>query len=177
MAKVFISYAHKDEPLRNELQVHLAMLKREGLIEIWHDRQLIPGDRLDWSIDKHLNQADVILLLISPDFLASDYCYKIEKARALERAARGVSRLISVILRPCRWDKTDLANYVVTPTDGKPITQWASRDEAFLDVERSIRRAIGELFPNQKPLRSHLRIEAPRAKPTKKKRPSKRRGV
>ena len=62
-AKVFISYAHKDEPLRNELQVHLAMLMREGLIEIWHDRQLIPGDRLDWSIDKNLNQADVILLL------------------------------------------------------------------------------------------------------------------
>jgi len=92
-----------------------------------------------------MDRADVVLLLISPDFIASDYCYKIEKARALERHQAGEARLVSVILRPCDWTHTDLRNYLVTPTDGKPLTQWPNRDEAFLDVAKSIRRAIEEL--------------------------------
>lgn len=144
-ARVFMSYSHKDEELRDQLEVQLAMLKRQGLIEVWHDRRLLAGDHLDWTISAELDQADIILLLVSPDFLASDYCYKIEKARALERHREGSARLISVILRPCDWTHTDLARFLVTPRDGKPITQWPDRDEAFLDVARSIRRAIEEL--------------------------------
>lgn len=144
-AKVFFSYSHKDEELRDQLEVQLTMLKRQGLIDTWHDRRLKPGDHLDFNINKNLEEADVILLLISPDFLASTYCYKIEKARALQRVEEGTAKLISVILRPCEWDQTDLRYYVVTPTDGKPITKWADKDDAFLDVARSIRRAIEEV--------------------------------
>ena len=144
-ARVFFSYAHEDETLRNQLEVRLAMLKRQGLIEIWHDRQMRAGDLFDWAIDEELNEADIILLLVSPDFLASDYCYNIEKARALKRHREGTARLISVILRPCEWEHTDLARYVVTPTDGRPVTRWPDIDDAFLDVTRAIRRAIEEI--------------------------------
>ncbi len=131
------------------------MLKRQGLIDVWHDRRLLPGDHLDWTISKELDRADVVLLLISPDFLASDYCYKIEKGRALERHQTGAARLISVILRPCDWTHTDLGNYLVTPTDGKAVTQWPDRDEAFLVVAKSIRRAIEEVGKASTPKEVH----------------------
>jgi TIR domain len=149
-ARVFVSYSHRDEELRDQLEVQLAMLKRQGLVDVWHDRRLHAGDHLDGSIGKELDEADIILLLVSPDFLASDYCYNIEKAGALERHKDGEARLISVILRPCEWQHTELADYLVTPTDGKPITRWADRDEAFLDVTRQIRRAIEELGAGQR---------------------------
>ncbi len=160
-ARIFFSYSHRDEALRDQLETHLAMLKREGLIESWHDRRMTAGSQLDWEIDKELNAADIILLLLSPDFLASDYCYKIEKARALERHEEGTARLISVILRPCDWKHTDLAQYVVTPTDGRPITQWPDRDEAFLNVVTSIRRAIEEIGKAGAPLEKHAWVERP----------------
>jgi hypothetical protein len=163
-AKVFFSYSHNDEALRDQLEVQLAMLKRQGLIESWHDRRMVAGDRLDWEIDRNLNEADIILLLVSPDFLASDYCYKIEKARALERQQLGETRVISVILRPCDWQHTDLPKFLVTPKDGKPVTQWSDRDEAFLDIVRSIRRAIEEIGKAGEPLETHRWVnENPRA--------------
>jgi TIR domain len=144
-ARVFVSYSHADEALRDQLEVQLAMLKRQGLIDVWHDRRLIAGDRLDWSIETKLDEAEIILLLLSPDFLASDYCYNIEKGRALARHRKGEARLISVILRPCDWMHTDLREYLVTPKDGKPVTQWPDRDVAFLDVVQSIRTALQEI--------------------------------
>lgn len=159
-ARVFMSYSHKDEGLRDELEVQLSMLKRQGLIDVWHDRRMVAGDRLDWTISQELDDADVVLLLISPDFLASDYCYKIEKGRALERHREGSARLISVILRPCDWTHTDLAEFLVTPTDGKAITTWPNRDEAFLDVTKSIRRAIEEIGADNQPSERHGFIEA-----------------
>ncbi|MEP2472053.1 MAG: toll/interleukin-1 receptor domain-containing protein [Paracoccaceae bacterium] len=158
-ARVFISYSHKDEELRDQLEVQLAMLKRQGLIETWHDRRMLAGDHLDWTISKELDEADVVLLLVSPDFIASDYCYKIEKGRALERHKEGTARLVSVILRPCDWTHTDLAQYLVTPTDGKPITKWPDRDEAFLDVTKSIRRAIEQIGAANAPNDVHGFIE------------------
>lgn len=160
-ARVFISYSHKDEGLRDELEVQLSMLKRQGLIDTWHDRRMLAGDQLDWTISKELDEADIVLLLVSPDFLASDYCYKIEKARALKRHQQGTARLISVILRPCDWTHTDLAQYLVTPTDGRAVTQWPNRDEAFLDVVTSIRGAIGEIDAAQQPKPVHDHIEQP----------------
>lgn len=164
-ARVFMSYSHRDEALRDELEVQLAMLKRQGLISVWHDRRMVAGDRLDWSINQELDQADIVLLLISPDFLASDYCYKIEKARALERHREGTARLISIILRPCDWTHSDLPEFLVTPTDGKPITTWPNQDEAFLDVARSIRRAIEEVDRTGTPQETHAFIEPSVAAP------------
>lgn len=142
MATLFFSYSHKDESLRDELEVHLAILKREGSIEAWHDRKILAGDDLDHAIDAKLESADVILLLVSPDFLNSDYCYDVEVQRAMERHHQGSARVIAVILRPCDWQSTPFAKLLVTPTDGKAITKWPDRDEAFLDVVKQIRTAL-----------------------------------
>ncbi len=142
MATLFFSYSHKDEALRDELEVHLAMLKREGLIEAWHDRRILAGDVLDSAISANLDSADVILLLCSPEFLNSEYCYGMEMKRAMERHERGECRVIAVILRPCEWQRTPFAKLIVTPTDGKPVSKWPDRDEAFQDVVRHIRAAL-----------------------------------
>lgn len=144
-ARVFISYSHKDEDLRSELEVHLAYLKNQGSVEIWQDRRLLPGDNFDHTIREEIDTADVILLLISSDFLASSYCFGIEMTRALERHSSGEARAIAVILRPCEWKQTELSQYLATPTDGRAITRWPDRDEAFLDVTQSIRRVIEDM--------------------------------
>jgi hypothetical protein len=142
MATLFFSYSHKDEALRDELEVHLAMLKRSGAIESWHDRKIPAGDELDGAIDAKLNSAQVILLLVSPDFLASRYCYDVEVQRAMERHYEGSARVIAVILRPCDWESTPFAKLLLTPTDAKPVTKWPNQDEAFLDVVKQIREAL-----------------------------------
>jgi hypothetical protein len=142
MATVFFSYSHKDEALRDELEVHLAMLKREGSIETWHDRKILAGGVLDRSISDNLERADVILLLVSPDFLASAYCYDVEVNRAMQRHAESKACVIPVILRPCDWQKAPFGQLLAAPKDGKPVTKWTDRDEAFLNVTRYIRDAL-----------------------------------
>ena len=163
MATIFFSYSHRDESLRDELEVHLAMLKRSGAIDAWHDRKIPAGDELDGVIDSKLNAADVILLLVSPDFLASRYCYDVEVARAMERHREGFSRVIAVILRPCDWKSTPFAKLLVTPTDGKPVTMWPSRDEAFLNVVEQI-RAVLPATPASQMVQAPLSVES--ARPT-----------
>ncbi|MDQ3205851.1 MAG: toll/interleukin-1 receptor domain-containing protein [Pseudomonadota bacterium] len=142
MSTLFFSYSHKDEALRDRLEVHLSALKREGAISTWHDRRITAGDALGQRIDEQLERADIILLLVSPDFLASDYCNDVEMQRALARHAEGRARVVPVILRPCDWQQTPFAHLLAAPTDGKPITRWPDEDEAFLDVVRQIRAAL-----------------------------------
>jgi tetratricopeptide (TPR) repeat protein len=144
--ELFYSYSHKDEGLRDELETHLAMLKNEGVIRGWHDRQITPGQEWDGKIDEHLNSADIILLLASPDFLASKYCYDIEVARAMERHEAGEARVVPVILRPCEWQRAPFSKLQALPTGAVPITRWPDRDEAFLNVTQGIRRAVEELL-------------------------------
>src|SRR5438046_624453 len=103
MALLFFSYSHRDEEYREELEKHLAMLKRQGRISAWHDRRIVAGDDIDHTIDHHLEAADIILFLVSPDFLHSDYCYDVEARRAMERHERGTCTVIPIILRPCDW--------------------------------------------------------------------------
>jgi hypothetical protein len=143
--EVLFSYSHADEELRNKLEVHLAMLKREGLITAWHDRRITAGRELDPAINEHTETAGIILLLVSPDFLASEYCYEIEMKRALERHAAGEARVIPVILRPCDWLNSSLKVLVATPHDGKAVVKHTNIDEAFLEVTQDIRAAIAEL--------------------------------
>ena len=147
MSRVFFSYSHKDEALRDQLEVHLSALKRDGTIATWHDRRITAGDPLGHRIDEQLEHADLILLLVSPDFLASDYCHDVEMQRALVRHAEGSARVIPVILRPCDWQHTSFAHLLAAPTDGKPITRWPDIDEAFLDVVRQIRAALPATHP------------------------------
>jgi hypothetical protein len=141
MTTVFISYSHKDEALRNELENHLAMLKRDGTIETWHDRRIVAGSDLDGAISENLEAAGVILLLISANFLASDYCYDVEMARALEKQKAGSAAVIPVILKPCDWRASQFGQLLATPTDGKPVTMFGNQDEAFTIIAKEIRRA------------------------------------
>lgn len=142
MASVFFSYSHKDEELRDRLEVALATLRRQGLIETWHDRMLRAGDEFDPGIRQELEGADIILLLVSPDFIASSYCYDVEMTRALERHQAGEARVIPVILRACDWHPTPFGKLMAAPRDGKPIHSWPDLDEAFLDVAKKIRDAL-----------------------------------
>jgi len=153
--EVFYSYAHEDEAFRNELDKHLSLLRRQGLITAWYDRNILPGT--DWvqTIDEHVERASLFLLLISPDFLASDYCYEIEMQRALQRHHANEARIIPILLRPVDWTDAPFAHLQVLPTDAKPITTWHNRDAAFTDVAAGIRRVIEDL--------SSLAASAPRA--------------
>jgi TIR domain len=143
--EVFISYSHNDQRYRKRLEIQLALLKREGLISIWHDRDINAGTEWKKQIDEHLNNADIILLLVSPDFLASDYCYNNEMERAMERHSAGEALVIPVILRPCDWQKAPFGRLQALPEDGRPITTWSNRDLAFLDVAKGIRKAVKKL--------------------------------
>jgi hypothetical protein len=151
MTLVFFSYSHKDEQLRDDLEVQLTMLKREGLIEAWHDRRIPAGSNLDDAISSKLEEAEVILLLASPDFLASEYCWGTEVQRAMERHDSGDAIVVPVILRPCEWTRAPFGKLLATPRDGKPVTAWSDRDEAFLDVARRVRAAIDERNSGTRP--------------------------
>lgn len=145
MTHLFFSYSHKDEILRDELQTHLTALSRQGVLEMWHDRRITAGKEFDNEISKHLENADIVLLLISPDFIASDYCYGIELQRAMERHDNGDARVIPVILRPCSWQRLPFGKLLASPTDGKAVTKFPNLDEAFLEVTEAIAAAAEEL--------------------------------
>uniref|UniRef100_UPI00403FBE7D toll/interleukin-1 receptor domain-containing protein n=1 Tax=Pseudomonas sp. RSB 5.4 TaxID=3127459 RepID=UPI00403FBE7D len=149
MPNVFFSYCHADEALRDQLEKQLAMLKRQGVIDTWHDRRIGAGQEIDAAIDDHINSDEIILLLISPDFIASDYCYNIEMTRAMERHDAGDAIIIPVILRPCDWHYAPFGKLLGTPQDGKPVTLWPDRDEAFLQVAKEVRKVAERCSRNQ----------------------------
>jgi hypothetical protein len=145
MAKLFFSYSHRDSDLRDELEAHLAALEREGVIEIWHDREIGAGKEFDNEISQHLEEAEIILLLISPYFIASDYCYEIEMKRAMERHEKHEARVIPVILEPCDWQRLPFGKLQATPTNGKPISKFPNKHDGFIEVTRAIGKAVEEL--------------------------------
>ncbi len=142
---VFFSYSHHDEKLRDALEIHLAPLKRDRSIRAWHDRKIAAGRQWEGEIVRQLNSADLVLLLISPDFLASNFCVDREMVRALERHAAGEARVVPVILRPADWQTEDFVLLQALPRDGKPVTKWRNRDEAFVEIARGLREVIAEL--------------------------------
>jgi len=141
----FVSYSHKDEALREELDDHLAGLRRQGKIADWNDRAIDPGTQWADEINQNLETAQIILLLISAKFMASDFCYSKELARAMERHEVGSARVIPIILKPTDWTSAPFSKLQVLPKDGKPITAWDDPDEAFVNVVQGIRRAIDSL--------------------------------
>src|SRR5216683_1049660 len=148
--KLFYCYAHEDKPLRDELEKHLSWLKRRYLLTNWHDREILPGEEWEQAIDTHLNSAHLILLLISPDFMASDYCYGKEMQRALARHKAGTCRVVPILLRPTYWEDAPFSSLQLLPTDVKPITRWPDRDEAFQDVVTGISRTIKDLLKKER---------------------------
>src|ERR1035438_3154595 len=163
--QVFISYAHEDDELREEFVKHLRQLKRDGLIQDWHDREITAGSEWAGQIDEHLNAADIVVLLVSPDFVASEYCYDIEMKRALERHAAGEARVVPVILRPSDWQTAPFAKLNALPKDAKPVVDWPTQDpklhdHGFLNVAEGLRRVARELREMHGERRDNLDEEA-----------------
>lgn len=149
MIDLFFSYSHKDEELRDELEVHLSGLKRQGIISTWHDRRITTGDDFDKEISEYLENAEIILLLVSPYFINSDYCYDIEMNRAMERHDHGESIVIPVILHPCDWHDMPFGKLLACPKDGKPISKFPNIHDAFLDITKAIKKKAAKLNKNK----------------------------
>lgn len=144
-ARMFVSYSHKDERHRETLESHLKVLSRAGLLDVWHDRRIDPGDDWRGEIDATLEEADVVVLLVSADFLASDYCADVELKRALERQAAGACRVVPVIVRDVNWKRSKIAALQALPADGKPVTTWPDQDTAWRTVADGLEQVITAL--------------------------------
>lgn len=159
MATLVFSYSHADEALRNELEKHLASLKRRGKISTWHDRRIAPGQEFEHEIDHYFAQADIVLLLISSDFINSDYCWDVEMKNALARHERGEAIVIPVILRNCAWHDLPFGKLLAATVDGKAITQFPSHDDGFVQVVDAVSKAAARMDARKQ---SH---QAPEATP------------
>jgi tetratricopeptide (TPR) repeat protein len=143
--KVFYSYAHRDKKLRNELATHLSGLQRQGIITGWYDGEIRAGSEWDAQIKKHLTLSDIILLLISPDYIASDDCYGREMTQALERHQRGEAYIIPILLRSTDIHGVPFALLQFLPGDGKPIAGRRNKDDAFAKIAEALRNVITEI--------------------------------
>ncbi|MBA3805221.1 MAG: TIR domain-containing protein [Acidobacteria bacterium] len=142
-ARIFVSYSHKDERLLNELKTHLSPLRRQKLIESWDDRDIEAGD--DWreKINENLERADIIILLISSDFINSDYCIEKEMKLALARHEKKEARVVPVIVRDTKWELiSELSKLQAIPKNGKAVRNWANKDTAWKDVSDRIEKMI-----------------------------------
>jgi hypothetical protein len=155
--RIFYSYAREDKAWLDELDRHLAPLKRAGWIVSWYDREIQPGLAWEKEIDAHLNTADIILLLISSVYMASDYAYGIEMQRALERHQLGEAQVVPILLRPTYWEGAPFGKIQALPADGIPITLWSNLDLAFSDVVQGIRKIVTTLLPRK--IEDHLQKE------------------
>ncbi|MEO0646380.1 MAG: toll/interleukin-1 receptor domain-containing protein [Cyanobacteria bacterium J06650_10] len=140
--EVFLSYAPEDEYLKDELAKHLRLMERQSLISTWSACEITAGSEWAEETDEKLNSADVILLLISADFLASDYRWDAEILRAIERHETGETRVIPIILRAVEWETSYFGKLQALPRGAKPVTSWANVDEAFADIASGVRKAV-----------------------------------
>lgn len=144
--QLFFSYAHEDQALRDELEKHLASLKNQRLIVGWHDRDINAGKEWQHEIDMKLQSSQIILLLVSPDFMNSDYCYGTEMMRAMARHEANEAIVIPIILRPVDWEDAPFSKLQALPTEGKPVTSWLNRDEAFLGIAKNLRKVVMDIL-------------------------------
>ncbi len=134
---IFLSYSHKDENYKEAIDTHLYSLRMQAIIKEWHDRKIVACAKWKHVISKNLKAADIVLMLISADFISSDYCYEKEFKYSVKE-----KMVIPIICRPCDWKHTDLEDFQALPKDGKPISKWRNRDDAYLDVVKGIRNTI-----------------------------------
>jgi hypothetical protein len=141
-SKAFISYSHRDEKFLDRLHKHLAMLRREGAIDVWVDRRIEAGGKIDKEVAGALESSDLFLALVSPDFLDSNYCYEQEMQSALARSVDGSLRIVPIILEPCDWQASPLSQFKALPKDGHPISLWSNENVALLDIVTELRKLL-----------------------------------
>jgi internalin A len=157
---MFISYSHEDERLRNELETHLKLLQRQGLLETLCDRKIGAGEDWKRGIDDSLERADIILLLISPDFMVSDYCYEEEMKRAMARHESGEARVIPIIVRDVNWARAPFAKLQALPKDGRAVLKWGDKDSAWRNVSEGLEKVVEALRHKFSPVRRRKRGSA-----------------
>ena len=140
--KAFISYCHADAGMLERLHVHLANLKREELISDWTDERILAGGNLDDNISESLNSSQLFICLVSPDYIASQYCFEKEFQSALKMQKEGKVIIVPIIVEPCDWKPTPLGTIKALPKDGKPIIEWTSVNSAFTDVAQELRKLM-----------------------------------
>ena len=152
--KVFCCYAREDEEMLKSLMKHLTPLQRQGQIAIWSDTHINAGTEWEKELHQYLESADIILLLISPDFMNSDYCYSIEMRRAIERNNQGSARVIPILLRATFWHNAPFAKLQILPKDARPVRDksWFDIDEAFNDVTERLNQIVSELHSRIQPV-------------------------
>lgn len=164
---LFYSYAHEDEPLRDELAGHLKILERRGLIQAWHDRKIVAGQDWAQAIDENLDSAELVLLLISKDFVESDYCFGVELKRTMERQAAKACEVVPIFVRAVSLEAEDAEDFPFMklqglPTDLKAVTSWANRDEAWTNVAKGLRATVSGIRARRP---APVASTAPTAKP------------
>jgi hypothetical protein len=153
--KIFCSYAHKDEPLREALDPHFALLRRQGVATFWSDKEIYAGD--DWAsqIDHNLRHAHIVLLLLSANFINSNYCFDVELRHAVERHHKREAVVIPVILQPCNWERVrvsceggefELGKVQALPVGARPVTKWRNRHEAFDNIADGVSKIVEQLM-------------------------------
>lgn len=152
VANIFISYSRRDKKLLDEFRKHLTILERKGIVKIWYDGLIEAGENWENEVKNALSSADIILLLISSDFIASDYCYSIEMSKALELQKKGESKTIPIILRDCLWRDSPFAELQVLPNDGTPVTDisWKSLDKPFFHIIEVIKEIVRKIIDDKK---------------------------
>lgn len=147
----FLSYSRRDLRYLKRLEVQLETFRQQGLLDPWHDRCFIPGDAWEPLLLHKLATSDLILLLVSPDFLASDFIYRVELQTAFKRHEAGEARLVPVLLRPVDLTNHPLARLQWLPRDGRPVSQWRIKDQAWLDIQQGLRQVITFLQEQRQP--------------------------
>lgn len=142
MKKVFISYAHEDEAYKDQLKKHLKPLVRQKKLEIWDDRSINAGTEWNAEIHEAMQAAEIMLLLISNDFINSDFIFDVELKHGLERHAAGTARVIPIILRDCDWTEMEFAKLQALPKNAKPIATFENEDEAYTFIAKQIRKLL-----------------------------------
>lgn len=143
-AKVFVSYSHRDLKFRSELDTQLTILHNKGYLEWWSDQCLIPGDEFEKEILDSLKSSDIILLLVSSNFLASPFCWAVELKEAIKRHEAGTARVVPIYVRECVPEETPIEKLHGIPPKDKPVSRWKDRHEAWSTVAKGIQKAVEE---------------------------------
>jgi hypothetical protein len=149
--RIFVSYSHVDEVYKDKLKVNLAQMERKGLISLWTDREILPSEEWDSEIKAALEGSDIVIFLISPDFMASNYINDIEIKKALRRHQNGETLIIPIIIRYTDFQDTPISKFQALPKNAKPIASWDDKDEAWLDVTTQLRKLVTRMYENQGP--------------------------
>lgn len=142
--KAFISYSHKDAHYFEKLEIHLAQIRRENLITEWSDHKISAGANLDKEISTALYESQLFISLVSPDYIASQYCYEKEFGAALKLQEEGKMTIVPIIVEPCDWKSTPMKDIKALPEDGKPVSEWTNSNNAFAKIAVEIRKLLAQ---------------------------------